>query len=387
MNFQPEKRKRGRPKNTAVSFVANQQRRQQEVNNSGNLNIEPTELTANTEVENWERELDGQADPVYPALPCSGSMTGDRLPSPKELGELPFTFSEGVSFLTQYPSGNSSDADMEFLENGEPSELSSFIEPSVSDENREQLQQISANGFVPVEKKNVFKLPTAIHIIDGEKGGCGKSFVCRAFIEYCNSIAYNMAIIDADTSNQDIAKIYPNVEFAFFSDDEKQAKEADKVFDLAFDKSVIVNLPAQAYSNVTHWIKRNDLVNLGKEHSIFFIKWFVCTGGIDSVNFFLKSLEDLGDEMTHVFVKNRGLCDDWSYIEAMSEFEEAYRKYNFVVMDFPKFSFWERNMIDRLEVTFFDALSHPELKVVSKQRVKNFLKLAYQAFAETGLIR
>ncbi|NJO65467.1 MAG: cobalamin biosynthesis protein CobQ, partial [Richelia sp. RM2_1_2] len=244
--------------------------------------------------------------------------------------------------------------------------------------------------------ENSFKQPTIIHIIDGEKGGCGKSFFCRTFIEYCNSIAYDVAIVDADTSNKDIAKIYPSVEVAFFSDDEKLASEADKIFDLAFEKSVLVNLPAQVYSNVTNWIRRNDLVNLGKDNSIKFIKWFVCTGGVDSVNFFLKSLNDLGDDIIHVFVRNQGLCDDWEYINEMPEFQSAISDYNFIIMDFPKFPFWERNVIDRLEITFSIAIgradtqgciAHPEIKVVPKQRVKNFLKEAYASFAATELIQ
>jgi hypothetical protein len=46
-----------------------------------------------------------------------------------------------------------------------------------------------------------------------------------------------------------------------------------------------------------------------------------------------------------------------------------------------------RNTIDRLGTTFSDALNHPELKVISKQRVKNFLQSAYNAFAQTGLVQ
>ncbi|WP_313943632.1 MULTISPECIES: cobalamin biosynthesis protein CobQ [Calothrix] len=331
------KRKRGRPRKTDFNLTSKQQS-QQQINNTEKSNMEPSDLPANLEIEDWKQELDGNG--------CE-----------RELRTI------------------------------QTNKILELVEPNVSNEDSKVSQEILGNSFIPVEKKNVFKSPTVIHIIDGEKGGCGKSFLCRAFIEYCTSIGYKMAIIDADISNQDITKIYPNVEVAFFSDDEKQAKEADKIFDLAFEKSVIVNLPAQAYANVTDWIKRNDLANLGQENSIFFTKWFVCNGGIDSVKFFLKSLSELGEEITHVFVKNLGLCDDWTYIDTMPEFQEASRKYNFVVMDFPKFPFWERNMIDRLEVSFEDALSHTELKVVSKQRVRNFLKLAYEAFAATGLIR
>ncbi|MEO1433859.1 MAG: cobalamin biosynthesis protein CobQ, partial [Cyanobacteria bacterium J06633_8] len=254
-------------------------------------------------------------------------------------------------------------------------------------DNSEEKQQASTNGSVRVNKENSFKEPTIIHLIDGEKGGCGKSFFSRTFIEYCNSIAYDIAIVDADISNKDIATIYPSVEVAYFSDDEKLAFQADKIFDLAFEKSVLVNLPAQVYSNVTDWIQRNDLVNLGKDNSIKFIKWFVCMGGVDSVNFFLQSLNDFGNDIVHVFVRNQGLCDEWDYINEMPEFKTAISDHNFIIMDFPKFPFWERNMIDRLGTTFDMAIAHPDIKVIPKQRIKNFLKVAYASLAATELIQ
>lgn len=184
-----------------------------------------------------------------------------------------------------------------------------------------------------------------------------------------------MAIIDADTSNQDIAKIYKDVDLAFFSDDENLAQKADFIFEKAFEKSVVVNLPAQVYSNVTKWIVSNNLIDLGAENSISFVKWFVCTGGIDSVDFFLQSLKDLGNQMTHVFVKNMGLCDDWSYIENMPEFIAARNDHDFVIMDFPKFPYCERNIIDRCGMTFCD-LNH-----ISAKRSRYALKVFRTQYA------
>lgn len=236
-------------------------------------------------------------------------------------------------------------------------------------------------------REELIKSSTTIHIVDGEKGGAGKSLFSRTLIEYCYSTGLNMAIIDADTSNQDIAKIYKDVDIAFFSDDENLAQKADFIFEKAFEKSVILNLPAQVYSNVTDWIKKNNLIDLGAENSITFVKWFVCTGGVDSINFFLQSLDDLGHQMTHVFVKNMGLCDDWNYIQKMPEFITAQSEYDFIIMDFPKFPYWERNIIDRWGLTFSKSLTNSEIKVVSKQRIKNFLKTAYAAFAVTDLIK
>ncbi len=328
------KRKRGRPRKTTLTLREDMQTEK----NSDKLSMNKNELPTNEENYDWDKEIDG---------------------------------SEINKEITK-PSINDD---------------TSKVEADTSNGNSEEKQQVSTNASVPLERENSFKEPTIIHIIDGEKGGCGKSFFCRTFIEYCNSIAYDIAIVDADISNKDIATIYPNVEVAFFSDDEKLASKADKIFDLAFEKSVLVNLPAQVYSNVTDWIQRNDLVNLGKDNSIKFIKWFVCMGGVDSVNFFLKSLNDFGNDITHVFVRNQGLCDEWEYINQMPEFQSAIDDYNFIVMDFPKFPFWERNMIDRLGITFDMALAHPELKVIPKQRVKNFLKVAYASLAATELIQ
>ena len=306
-------------------------------NNGEKLNMDNNQVSTNEKVEDWDKEIDGN---------------------------------EITQEVTETPINEDN-----------------TIEPIKSNDDSEEKQQTSTNGFVRVNKDNSFKEPTIIHLIDGEKGGCGKSFFSRTFIEYCNSIAYDIAIVDADISNKDIATIYTSVEVAFFSDDEKLAFQADKIFDLAFEKSVLVNLPAQVYSNVTDWIQRNDLVNLGKDNSIKFIKWFVCMGGIDSVNFFLQSLDDFGNDIVHVFVRNQGLCDDWEYINEMPEFKSALSDYNFIIMDFPKFPFWERSMIDRLGITFDMAIAHPELKVIPKQRVKNFLKVAYASLAATELIQ
>ena len=265
-----------------------------------------------------------------------------------------------------------------------------LLEDDFSSEDNQDADKVpisSKENYEYENREELIESFNTIHIVDGEKGGAGKSLFSRTLIEYCNFVGLNMAIIDADTSNQDIARIYQDVDLAFFSDDENLAQKADFIFEKAFEKSVIVNLPSQVYSNVTNWIVSNNLIDLGAENSISFVKWFVCTGGIDSVDFFLQSLKDLGNQMTHVFVKNMGLCDDWSYIENMPEFIAARNDHDFIIMDFPKFPYWERNIIDRYGMTFFESLTNYEIKVVSRQRVKKFLNKAHEALALTNLVK
>ncbi|NJN13912.1 MAG: cobalamin biosynthesis protein CobQ, partial [Richelia sp. RM2_1_2] len=140
MSFRKVKRKRGRPRKTSLTLT----QENQDNNNSEKSTMDNNELPTNEKIENWDKEIDG--DEVN-----------------EEITEPPIN------------------------------EISK-VETTSSTDNSEQEQQTPTNGFVPLKRENSFKQPTIIHIIDGEKGGCGKSFFCRTFIEYCNSIAYDVAI-------------------------------------------------------------------------------------------------------------------------------------------------------------------------------------------------
>ncbi|MGD1875842.1 MAG: cobalamin biosynthesis protein CobQ [Mastigocoleus sp.] len=361
------KRKRGRPRKYKNKSYPTMEEQTQPLENNG----EELQINSETDqfvLEDWGVELDGH-------------------PNQEEVQEHNCNNEEinSSSLLILDNDVPESSNHQLYVSNPEQTE---HVEQELESDNNylSDIIEIS-NSFESINNKESQVKPyTTIHIIDGERGGAGKSFVSKALIEYCNSINHDVIIFDADVSNQDIAKIYPGVKSIFFSDNEKLTQAADEIFDCAFDKSVIVNLPAQVYSKVTDWINKNSLIDLGEEHSIRFVKWFVCTGGIDSVNFFLQSLDDLGDRMTHVFVRNMGLCDEWEYVQQMSEFIDAANKYQFINIDFPKFPFWERNMIERLGISFSEALSHPDFKVISRQRVKNFLKQTQVVFSQTGLV-
>ncbi|MBD2772588.1 mobilization protein [Iningainema sp. BLCCT55] len=225
-----------------------------------------------------------------------------------------------------------------------------------------------------------------MHLVDGEKGGVGKSLVARTMLQYCLDNSLSIVAVEADRSNPDVAGIYSDCVEAVFSEDEKRANEADKIFELALSKSVIVNLPAQVYDPVSDWINKNGLIELGKQHSLTFCKWFVCTGGYDSVQLFVKSVKDFGDKMPHVLVRNLGLCDDWTHVEGMEEVKDVINKYAVQVIDFPKFSYRERNMVDEKQITFAQARDSDEFGIVSRQRIHNFLKSAYAQFKNTGLL-
>ncbi|MTJ55760.1 mobilization protein [Anabaena sp. UHCC 0253] len=218
-----------------------------------------------------------------------------------------------------------------------------------------------------------------IHFIDGEKGGVGKSLFARVMVQYCidNKLLYEL--VEADQSNPDVGAFYPdNHKTAVFSESERKAYEADEIFDLALENSVIVNLPAQVYPTVTDWIERNQILEISGKSKVKIHKWFVCSGGYDSLELFIQSLERFEKKIKHIFVRNFGLCDDWKHIDENQELQDLIKTYKVPVIDFPKFSYRERNILDAKRINFSEAKNYGELGILGKQRLHRFLKQAFE---------
>jgi len=157
-----------------------------------------------------------------------------------------------------------------------------------------------------------------IHLIDGEKGGVGKSFFARALVYYLNLKKLSFHLVDSDRSNPDVASRYPDhSQTVFFSEVEKKANDVDVIFNLSLEKPVIVNLPSQIEVVVTNWIERNGLADdLGKEYGLEVYKWFCCTGAHDSNTLFIESASKFKGRVHHVLIKNQAFSDeeDWKQI-------------------------------------------------------------------------
>lgn len=229
-----------------------------------------------------------------------------------------------------------------------------------------------------------------IHFIDGEKGGVGKSLFARTIVQYCLDNNLPFRLIEADRSNPDVGEFYSEVcDQVVFSENEKKAYEPDEIFNKALEKPVIVNLPAQVYPAVTDWIERNGLLKpeMLKQHGVEICKWFICTGGHDSVQLFINSARHFEGKVQHIFVRNWGLCDDWRHLDGMEDLQNLLKTQSILVVDFPKFSYLERNLIDQKRITFAAAKESSEFGILSKQRIHTYLSAAYAAIEGVNALK
>ncbi len=229
-----------------------------------------------------------------------------------------------------------------------------------------------------------------VYLFGGEKGGVGKSFVCRAAIQYHLDRSSPFAVFDTDRSNPDVKRIYQEIgcRVAVFSEGEKYEDKANSIYNAAIDKRVLVNLPAQVFIPVKDWFARNELLEIAPEDGVEFYYWFVCDGGYDSLKLLGKSLEYFQSDVPHILVKNWGKCDDWEPLDNDDHLQSLMAEYKVRVIDFPKFiGNADRNAIDAKSLTFGEAREYPKFGSISRQRVKRFLREAYSAFESAGVFK
>lgn len=130
-----------------------------------------------------------------------------------------------------------------------------------------------------------------VHFFDGDKGGVGKSFCCRTFVQYFLDKEIDFTPLEADHYSRDVATRYADLpfEFVIFSDDERQTN-ADKIVELAKVKPVIISLPSQVGKSLNLWLK--NTLDTAAKHEIQFVRWFVSSGAYEFLEMLYIALKD-----------------------------------------------------------------------------------------------
>lgn len=229
-----------------------------------------------------------------------------------------------------------------------------------------------------------------IHLFGGEKGGVGKSFVCRTAIAYHLDREIDFVPFDSDRSNADVLRIYgqpAGCRQAILSEAERYDDAANGIFNAALEgHRVLVNLPAQSMPALTQWINDNELLELADETEVSFVSWFVSDCGLDSLKLFGEMLDTFGDRVQHVFVANYGMTERWERLKDNQALMDRMREAGVKLVKFPKFvGRAVRDKIDEQSLTFEAAKGSDELDPIGRQGVKSFLRKSFEQFDAAGV--
>ncbi len=229
-----------------------------------------------------------------------------------------------------------------------------------------------------------------IYLIDGEKGGVGKSLFCRCLLHFLEQKKIVYKLVDTDPK-PDVAQIYQGIkDIQFMASDEAtvmyspMAGEVDRLIELAMKEDVIVNLPGKVHQQVKFWIEGNNLLdeNFREESGISFCKFFLSNGSDISLDLLEDSLQTYGEKLPHILVRNRGLKLNWSEIIEGDRLSKLRSKYQFLEIDFPGLRRTDIDFIDRQKQPFDQVMD--SLPLLARQRVKTFLSDTMTAIESTG---
>ena len=229
-----------------------------------------------------------------------------------------------------------------------------------------------------------------IHFIDGEKGGVGKTFCCRLFLQYFLDKGLPFTPVEADRSNPDAARRYSqlNFKFAVFSEDDRKTR-ADELIEYAKVNPVVISLPSQVATSLNAWL--DDALDVAKDNNIELVRWFVSSGKFETLNLFKESLKRHGGNMPYVLVKNYGVKHFWSGFKPEKglkrEVFDLIDKYQVKVIDLSELRDQENELIEEAKIPL-GAVETSEAfagRSVSVSRVKKYLAGVYTTFESTGL--
>ena len=225
---------------------------------------------------------------------------------------------------------------------------------------------------------------STVHLVGGEKGGVGKSVVARLLVQTVVDRGIAFAALDADLSHGALVRSY--ADFTQRTDLDR-LESADQILERALgaDRLVVVDLPAQSHRALRRWIDATDVLTYAREMNVRIVLWHVTDGGFDSVAHLEKLLDDFGDSVNYVVVKNEGRSKDFSQLEASSAYARL-RELGGRVVALPELDPAIMYKVDRFGSSFWAAVNATEgeraLGPLERRRAKLWLTRAQAALDE-----
>jgi hypothetical protein len=268
-----------------------------------------------------------------------------------------------------------------------------------------------------------------VHIALAEAGRVGKSTVIKHLAEYLSSRGQDYEIADTDRGNPDIAEGYtpellaiwrksgtsggsdsfapqaPNDalcedpitdllrEQIYFSENTRTAYLPRRLMKLTkLTPNLLVNIPANSYQEVTHFLKSNA-VGIEPQPKIQLFNWWVSDGSHKSLDLFLET-KLIFPAAHHILVLNQGRSDligDFGKYRWPSSLLTKYQDPKYEISEI-KTVLLPELLID-LEIWYAkDGLSHSE--IITDPRMDEFDLIAirtwqanvFKSIEKTGLI-
>jgi len=222
-----------------------------------------------------------------------------------------------------------------------------------------------------------------IHLIGGEKGGVGKSLVARILAQYFIDHAIPFLGFDCDRSHGALMRFYAGYASAVVVD---RYESLDAIVEAATEqpeRRVLVDLAAQTQEPLTKWMDESQLLSLAPELGLHVRYWHVMDSGKDSVDLLRRLFDQYEQRLNYVIAQNHLRGEDFDILKSSGQLERA-QALNASVVAIKRLQETAMTKIDAHSSSFWAATQTEDkggahLGILERQRVKSWLKSAYEA--------
>lgn len=151
----------------------------------------------------------------------------------------------------------------------------------------------------------------------------------------------------------------------------------------------MVDLAAQTQRFIAEWMAESGLLDPGNDLGLSLTYWHVMDSGRDSSDLLGKLLDEFGGRLGIVVVRNELRGGDFGILEASGALERA-RALDVKVITLPRLQDTSMQKVDAQNASFWaatqkDAPGHASLGLLERQRVKQWLRRAYEELDRLAL--
>jgi hypothetical protein len=228
-----------------------------------------------------------------------------------------------------------------------------------------------------------------IHLIGGEKGGVGKSMMARVLAQYMIDRRIPFLGFDTDRSHGALLRFYSDYASPVVVD---RTESLDLLVETASenpDKRILVDLAAQTHEALVRWMNEAGVLETLTELGLSLTYWHVMDSGKDSVGLLKKLLDGFGSRLDYAIVLNQLRGESFDIFEKSGEKERALGL-KATIVTLKQLNQDVITKIDAGNTSFWaaqhkTALNADGLGVLERQRVKMWLKHAYEQIDSVGI--
>jgi hypothetical protein len=230
---------------------------------------------------------------------------------------------------------------------------------------------------------------TNIHLIGGEKGGVGKSLVARLMAQYMIDQSIAFLGFDSDRSHGALLRFYAGYASPVLID---QYESLDVIVEAASEqpeRRILVDLAAQTNDQLTQWMDDSQLLEVAPEIGLNIRYWHVMDSGRDSVDLLKRLIDRHGHRLNYTLVLNQLRGDDFRILDLSGQKQRA-TELGATIISLKRLQEASMMKIDASSASFWAIVNKSEadtsgLRILERQRVKVWLKHAYEEIAKPGI--